>query len=540
MIHEFRVMLGSFPADCLECWRDACTTTEDVDQNFIGDCCNCVNGACVSQIAEAQNSLGQCCTEAFGNIHSLISAPQSESGSDICSPDNYPFTEPGDIDPIPPDNVVTLPPGSYVVPSFQFDCTGCVDTVIVQGKIDGYSYIKDNPIPINITMNFMIWSQFVDNSEEEDDSLYRLSRSVSMTVTEDNIEPENAAVQQLSIEFSAINELCFNKNEVFGFSFGNESGLRVILSAEAEDGGSTITLSSSSDTTCPELNDFQTVYSSIADRPPLMAILTSKCLIYMSVHAYMALICTHPGPPQVSPSTSLHPSSVDTIPTTASIDSPSSSSEIESTSSSTLMPTSSQPPVVVTADTKFSGPPVLLIAASSGSAAIVLLITVGIIVTLFIVIGSGRVTNNLQQGDVAVASNQAYGVLGHKDYELEATHGNEQENENETYDSIASGRVTTNLQQREVAVAAPNQAYGVLGHQENENETYDSVGSGRVATNLQQGEVAVASNQAYGVLGHQENENETYDSVGSGRVATNLQQGEVAVASNQAYGVFET
>ena len=281
--NKFRVMLGSFPADCLECWRDACTTTEDVDQNFISDCCNCVNGACVSQIAEAQGPLGQCCTEAFGNIHSLLSAPQSESSSDICSPDNYPFKEPGDIDPIPTDDVVTLPPGSYVVPSFQFDCTGCVDTVIVQGKIDGYSYIKDNPIPINITMNFMIWSQFVDNSEEEDDSLYRLSRSVSMTVTEDNIEPENAAVQQLSIEFSAINELCFNKNEVFGFSFGNESGLRVILSTE--DGGSTITLSSSSDTTCPELNDFQTLYSSIADRPPLMAILISKCLNYMSVHA---------------------------------------------------------------------------------------------------------------------------------------------------------------------------------------------------------------------------------------------------------------
>ena len=281
MIHnKFRVMLGSFPADCLECWRDACTTTEDVDQNFISDCCNCVNGACVSQIAEAQGPLGQCCTEAFGNIHSLISAPQSES-SDICSPDNYPFTELGDIVPIPPDNVVTLPPGSYVVPNFQFDCTGCVDTVIVQGKIDGYS--KDNPI--NITMNFMIWSQFADRSEEEDDSLYRLSRSVSMTVTEDNIEPENAAVQQLSIEFSAINELCFNKNEVFGFSFGNESGLRVILSTEAEDGGSTITLSSSNDTTCPELNDFQTVYSSIADRPPLMAILISKCLNYLSVHA---------------------------------------------------------------------------------------------------------------------------------------------------------------------------------------------------------------------------------------------------------------
>ena len=78
-------------------------------------------------------------------------------------------------------------------------------------------------------------------------------------------------------------------------------------------------------------------------------------------------------------------------------------------------------------------------------------------------VGSGRVTTNLQ-GEVAVASNQAYGVLGHEGYEVEATHGNEQENEdykNETYNSVGSGRVTINLQQGEVAVAS-NQAYGVF------------------------------------------------------------------------------
>ena len=54
-------------------------------------------------------------------------------------------------------------------------------------------------------------------------------------------------------------------------------------------------------------------------------------------------------------------------------------------------------------------------------------------------------------------------MLQHEDYEVEAT-GNEQENEdyeNEMYNSVGSGRVTTNLQQGEVAVAS-NQAYGVF------------------------------------------------------------------------------
>ena len=51
--------------------------------------------------------------------------------------------------------------------------------------------------------------------------------------------------------------------------------------------------------------------------------------------------------------------------------------------------------------------------------------------------------------------------------------------------------------------ATDNEDYKVeatIKEQENENETYDSVASGRVTTNLQQGEVAVASNQAYGVF----------------------------------------
>ena len=104
---------------------------------------------------------------------------------------------------------------------------------------------------------------------------------------------------------------------------------------------------------------------------------------------------------------------------------------------------------------------------------------------------SMAVTTYLQQGDVPLASNQAYEVLGHGHYEVEAT-GNEQENENEIYDSIANGRVTTNLLQGDVPLAS-NQAYGILGHdhyeveatgneQENENETYNSVASGKYFT----------------------------------------------------------
>ena len=93
---------------------------------------------------------------------------------------------------IAPSELRKLSAGAYLVPDFQFQCRGCVEKISVQALIPGYVYDDDNPDPINITMNFMIWTPLVDDQSEED-SLYSLRYNVTkMMSIEVDISPTPA------------------------------------------------------------------------------------------------------------------------------------------------------------------------------------------------------------------------------------------------------------------------------------------------------------------------------------------------------------
>ena len=250
-----------------------CTTDGGFfDNNFRNDCCNCVQGGECLPLTTSASLLNrsQCCISASNNITTLLL--QNEPSDDVCS-QSHPFRPPENLRPI--NEVMTLSPDVYVVPTFQFQCQGCVDEIQVQGQVTNYTCDD----PINITMSFMIWARLVD-TEDDQDSLYQLRKNVTRTVTELDITHEDPLKNQLTINFSLTDssDLCFSRNEVFGFSFGDTPALRVILD---DDEGSTYSLSPSVDDTCPELMDYYTATLVQEDRVPLMAIRISEFLIHM-------------------------------------------------------------------------------------------------------------------------------------------------------------------------------------------------------------------------------------------------------------------
>ena len=271
-------LISACLTDCLQCWRDVCSTDEVsfFENNFRDDCCNCVQGGECLLLTTSASLLNhsQCCISASNNITTLLL--QNEPRDAVCS-QSHPFTPPENLRPI--DEVMTLQPKVYVVPTFQFQCQGCVDEIQVQGQVTDYTHDD----PINITMNFMIWARFVD-TEDDQDSLYQLRKNVTRTVTELDITPEEPRKDQLAINFSLTDssELCFSENEVFGFSFEGTPALLVILDTNDDDDDvSTYSLSPSVDDTCPELMDYYTATLVQEDRVPLMAIRISEFLIHM-------------------------------------------------------------------------------------------------------------------------------------------------------------------------------------------------------------------------------------------------------------------
>ena len=241
-----------------------------LDGSFDNDCCNCVEGSsCLVATYNASNSQ-DCCSTARDSIISQLSS-QSKLINDICP--EYPFISPGDLNPIAPSYLRSLSEGVYLVPDFQFQCRGCVEKILVQALIPGYVYDDDNPDPITITMNFMIWTPLVDDQSKED-PLYSLRYNVTKMVTEDDISPAPARRDQLTLNFYLHeNELCFSDNEVFGLSFGSTPVVQLILTRPESSLGPIYSLSSSEDDTCPELNEF---HKATLVEVPLMALRISK------------------------------------------------------------------------------------------------------------------------------------------------------------------------------------------------------------------------------------------------------------------------
>ena len=251
--------------DCLECWRDICVNRIlDIDGPFRDGCCDCIDvdsePLCVETATNAHNSQN-CCSIAETNLLSVFST--DIESSDACDDvDSYLFHNLDQIkEPVSP--LATLLTGIYIVPSFMFDCGGCIEEVLVQGTFDGDT-------PSHVTLWLMTWTRL--NSPNGQDS-YRLNHNVSVT-TSDIVKFD--ALEQWTINFSLPvgNQLtmCFEGGEVLGFSF-SESSLTVFLVGPSEQ--SVYEAMSSIRDTCPNLDDLYSI-TIAAVGVPLMAVRVSK------------------------------------------------------------------------------------------------------------------------------------------------------------------------------------------------------------------------------------------------------------------------
>ena len=298
-----------FCTDCLQCWRDVCDTSPFIpDENFLTNCCDCVlemdSENCLQNVSFAGSTPSECCNTAQSNLLFLFSADNEELSGVCDSSESFPFTRPENLRLV--GNPSLLDPGVYVVPSFEFECSGCIEEVQMQGKIPGISGDASNSI--FVTINLLTWSLL---EADNDDDLHRLSRNVS--VTSDNITSRDGAdMSQLTLTFtlSETIQLCFEKNETLGFSFEASSNLQVILDSEL--GGPVYELSSSIADTCPNLGNLYTSTTASSDRLPLMAVRVSKfihlCHICYTQRFWKLYMYSPSGPPLLPSSETLSPS----------------------------------------------------------------------------------------------------------------------------------------------------------------------------------------------------------------------------------------
>ena len=229
------------------------------------NCCDCVDeesvADCIENVTEANNSQN-CCNIAETNLLSVFST--DIESSDACDDvDSYLFHNLDEVK-APESETGTLLTGIYIVPSFVFECGGCIEEVFVRGIFDGAP-------PSHVTLQLMTWTQL--NSTNDQDS-YRLSHNVSVTTSDNNIE-RVAAVMQWTINFSLPvgDQLCFEGGEVLGFSFSG-SNLTAIVVGPSEQ--SVYKAMPSIGDTCPNLDDLYSITTAAVGVVPLMAVRVSK------------------------------------------------------------------------------------------------------------------------------------------------------------------------------------------------------------------------------------------------------------------------
>ena len=242
------------------------------DTSFSSDCCDCIDmqGDCIANAVSVSPS-SDCCSIAETNLLSVFSL-ESEEESTACT-DSHVFNSPGQLnDALHTAN--TLQPGAYIIPSFTFDCSGCIKEVLVRGlTLPGFIPETDT-----ITIGLQIWSHF-DPPESGNDLLNDLHKMIhNVSISSTLITPENIVSMLYTITFalSENNQICFNDGEELGLTVDESEGLKIIL--KNHDNQRVYDVSSSSSATCSNLDDLVILtpetqsYSGV----PLVAVNISK------------------------------------------------------------------------------------------------------------------------------------------------------------------------------------------------------------------------------------------------------------------------
>ena len=239
------------------------------DTSFSSDCCDCIDmqGECIANAVSVSPS-SDCCSIAETNLLSVFTLDSGEQSA-ACT-DSHVFNSPEQLR-VAVDTANTLQPGAYIIPSFTFDCSGCIKEVLVRGLITLPGFIAETDI---ITIGLQIWSHFDPPSDQND--LHKMIHNVSISNTD--IEADNLLPELFTITFnlSESNQICFNDGEVLGLTVDESEGLNILL--ENRDNQRVYDVSSSSSATCSNLDDLVILtpetqsYSGV----PLVAINISK------------------------------------------------------------------------------------------------------------------------------------------------------------------------------------------------------------------------------------------------------------------------
>ena len=361
------------------------------DTSFSSDCCDCIDmqGECITNAVSVSGS-SDCCSIAETNLLSVFTLESGEESA-ACT-DSHVFNSPGQLNDAL-DTANTLQPGAYIVPSFTFDCSGCIKEVLVRGLITLPLFIPETDI---ITIGLQIWSHFDPPSDKND--LHRMIRNISISRTD--IEDDNLVSGLYTITFamSESNQICFNDGEELGLTV--DESVEILL--ENRDNQRVYDVSSSSSATCSNLDDLVILtpetqsYSGV----PLVAVHIGKWFhdyaewLYNTSCSFFYLSVP---PPIVS-------TSVEVVPATPSVTTPRSTDggRVTTDAPALTTPMASPPSSNSTSDTNIETRYTIyiVIGGVGGGVILVLIVCIGLLV-VGIILWTTRNRYNKQQTDGA-------------------------------------------------------------------------------------------------------------------------------------------
>ena len=270
-------------ADCFQCWNELCSGTASNDMSFENRCCSPCGKASNNcrDLTGALNSQ-TCCDDAEENILLLFPRESNNQGrTEACNSSRVYFGE------LEPNSVFfeedTLPSGMYIMPYFIFNCSGCIEEVLVRG-------LDSNKVE-KLTIDLQFWAQH----GEPEDKIYKMMHNATIYTNQIHTPPDAQNIHNAMFKLLS-GEACFEEGEILGFSSSGNFRVKVTRSASiySETNITVYRVNNPSGNNCSNLEDY--AYTSSLERLQdsriaVIDLKISKCTVNISNCCFNCYIC---------------------------------------------------------------------------------------------------------------------------------------------------------------------------------------------------------------------------------------------------------
>ena len=254
-----------------------CLDPPSIDGSFAQDCCssNCIGANSASCIGLAttlaSGNQSQCCSTA-----SEILSAFAEVSNKQCSTQSYVNGRPEDIAFLGSEEDI-LPPGTYIVPNVTFNCSGCVESVIVRGKI-----VEFDAKNTYAHLELQTWRKY-----SLPGSIHKMHQNISLSTR--NITRLHSSHIVHTITFTLSENFCFESGEELGFAYSSNGQTDLAVLFDGRDNSiPAYQVEYSNDYNCMFLNDFINIST-----PSIATYKKPAVVLQISKHIIIIIIGSH-------------------------------------------------------------------------------------------------------------------------------------------------------------------------------------------------------------------------------------------------------